>query len=918
MKDIDLQQMPIHLSVDNTIYSISHDCFNYLLEYVYYDSLNRSKALSPFNGITTLTIQEFKKRNSIHSEKFNESVACQYNRFRAKNTFALNQPLISSPLDRLIPKPTFSFANSLLELDHWCQCSVYSAVKSALAIFGIVLDSSSLTDLFASLDGLEVFEKTIQDEIEIYNIQKAVLFSVIDCCDDYSKQIKAQQVIHNWACIFASLHLKSWSMADLESIFKEGQLPSHYSPEKEETHRKLVAFRQTVLENLENWEPTIKFIISLSNRHALIEAFLQCKLDIIEAISRCIPGNSFHAYPNSFQNDPYNSSASTSFQRQCHSISSSLSSTHSHPKPEPYGTLLASQRYMPYSKTPNNNLLSSATTTNSNKPNKIPNEFRKMLVPSSYTTLATFLKTFEKCRYQMLHRNNPLDPTEYYLVDAGYLSDPRSGARHTDSKKETLEKTIEFHKRLLKKEVELGYHKYRLKHHGNGHEPEMSSFDKSKNSFQYSKEAYGAQDKKLDPKVNSANKPFPILRNIDDAMCIDRLDELIDDTLKYLESDVDQHAYITNNNNNKYSSVKLSHKNPAEFHSAPNASLPKLPTIENEIWLGNNCESLSVQTINQLKSSKEEAHCYSRYYYMLAYTIRTHYFPEHQISKCLEDDEYAEIATELLSLIECYLSGNIKDLDNIFDRFKPFNTPSSQTLGAGKTLNAQGPVFQRPSSSADFSEHRRKQVDRLIDFKVQEFMKRKQASDNFDQLTFSFGYNSKAAKSSSEYILRPPATHRFHSATKSEGQIEFSLDNNYTHPGYPFLKKAEKKHSNSHHHASLGISEISGSIGSGISNLAEKMKKKKSMRDLRPSKTLVNYLSKTIKRSQRESDDDDNLTETMPDIEFATSRLSYNTSSLSSSSKINTAAADTKNPASTATFGGSYFKNNNNAALGHV
>lgn len=554
---------PIHLTYDNTVYTISHDYYNLVLDYIFHDCTKKSRSIAHFPNITALTPDEFRRRYAVDNERRYRVAVARYAAFRSRHTFALAQPAISSPLDKRVPKPGFGFSRSLLELDHWCQCVVYPCVQEALAVFGIMIDVSSPKQFAASMKVLNEIEITMKEEAEIREIQQTALLNpmeddeneettrtgrtrgqrysyIVTQASDYQNNSRYQRQNHpRYHPQKTHSRHRHQLGSQNQHKRKEGPIyegtteidPESVLPEEEQDPH-LEAFCRIVDDGIENLEATTNFIVNLSERHAFLEAFEQCKEDIIQAVLRCIPenecysgcnndidvrnngNNNIHVHVPSRNNEVSNNNNNNNNQEtrtgrlRSSSVASVLSALLS--QNEPY--------YDPdsdYSSDSSSDLSSDSTifndTTGPNYrrnrtvtrkytnngtsilsydpyPQHIHNEFTKLFRPSSQATLFTFLETFENCRQHMLCHNNPLHQTNYYLVDAGYLPDPRQqggtrcrikrkGSRRrrdkdkkeprardrgllTEPKKKTLKDTVEFHKRLLKKEVELGYHKY--------------------------------------------------------------------------------------------------------------------------------------------------------------------------------------------------------------------------------------------------------------------------------------------------------------------------------------------------------------------------------------------------------------------------------------------------------------------------
>lgn len=375
---------------EGEIYYISPEYYDKTLEYLYYDSLEKSQGIIHLNKIETLTLKDFKSRYDHEKEKKYLSCVLKYNSFLKKNTYALNQSTISTRLDKLISKPMFLFSHSLLELDHWCKCVVEVGVKAVLETLGINLEYSNKKERFTrSIEKLRKFEESLIEEAQVWEIQKTATVIPAELDPTMKWQDQKEQLL-------------------LEATASD-------SP-------RLEAFCHLLQEGIEKFEPTAHHILHHSKRHLYLETFRKVKRDIIQAIVTCIPETAPRSKSKPLnRHHPNSQSTSSSFYSSLSSLSSISSESPS--------------RSYTY------------------------NEFETLLCPSSQTSLSRFLETFEGCRQRMLYHNNPLHPTEYYFVDAGYISDPRRLCKVTVPKKVTLHKTIEFHRRLLKKETELGYFK---------------------------------------------------------------------------------------------------------------------------------------------------------------------------------------------------------------------------------------------------------------------------------------------------------------------------------------------------------------------------------------------------------------------------------------------------------------------------
>lgn len=887
MDDKIMSKLPIYLNYDNRVYTITQEYYDLVLEYTFYDCLKKSRTIHHFNKIDTLTADEFKSRYTYNNERKYRSAITRYESFRTKNTFVLNQPAISSPLDKLIPKPSFTFTQSLLELDHWCQCVIYPCIKDALAVLGITIDLSSPKGLESSLKALDTLEKTILEEIEIREIQQTAFLNPMDDDDESSNGNRAATNLHvpgpkttsqRYSYIVASALspnqkkkpiYKSKTEINPEAIFLEGDDQNSTLQEMFQDDSHLEAFCRIVQDGIDNLEPTTNFIVNLSARHAFIKTFQQCKEDLINAVIKCIPENvpSSPVYPVPPPQQPSetNVNVNSSFRQRSPSIASALSAMLTQSNSASSGTVFGD------SEDPD---LSDSDDEES-KLIHVHNEFEALLNPSCQTSLSKFFDTFETCRRRMLHNNNPLHPTNYYLVDAGYISDPRRRCRLTDPKKATLRETMEFHKRLLKKEAELGYHKYLWS--AGDIEGNVTGFFNGTIDVQQFKGICSEigiipgrpRQSFVTSTAGNTTQPLEsVPEKVSDTLSNENgktsresmgLDELINDTLACLDSDFD-FDYVLNYDVTKdkqpvstvpktLDPLELKRRSDVldstyEAMVGRTLSMGSSTLLERNTTLKTMSNLSALGTVVQMSTAAQEERCYSRYYSMLAYTVRVHYFSYNRV-ECTSrnlyqyDDEYAEVAMEIVVLIEAYMNGFLGELEelegqNEGDAQNDNSSLGSRVVQASKSTNKRKvkrkPVDEKVKT-VDYSEARREQVDALIDRKVNECNQRVHNSWKMrklqELLDSKLGNHTIMTRNGTYYPLVPG----YQTYMGPDGQVEYGLYGKVNYDGDQ--ERRSRRDIPQQIGAYSCLSDIpvtlgSGlaEIGTGINGLAKKVKNK--------------------------------------------------------------------------------------------
>lgn len=854
----------IRIHYDGKVFKVTPEYYNYVLDYVFYDCLKKSRTLHHFDKIDLLTAGEFKSRYNYSNERKYKSCIFRYDTFRRKNTFALDQPMISSPLDKIIPKPTFAFTHSLLELDHWCQCVVFSSIKTALKTLGITLETSTYASFAACIKTLSKLELSMLEEIEIRDIQRTTILSPIeDNIVAGQQQKQAQRYSYTIASPPSSPLTASYQQSNTRAVDTEVNLETLLGnstpddPNHDDPH--LEAFCRIVQDGIDNLEPATHFIINESKRHKYVETFRQCKQDIIDAILRCIPETEARSHRSSMPNLGATQGVVRPRSHSAASIFSAMLSSH---VSRSSGTVQGDEAA--YS--------SDATRFEAAEQVHVYNEFETLYLPTSQTTLARFLETFETCRRRMLYQNNPLHPTHFYLVDAGYLSDPRRRSKLTVPKKQTFQLTIEFHKQLLKKEVELGYHKYLWE---TGGVEGGGVFNGAMGVEQFNQMSLGMDSLNLMSGPN--RESTTLLSNISDTLSNEKgktcresmgLDELINDSLACLDGELSLDLDPKREKRNTALSIG---SNECENVTGPNQLLEEAnsssiqpgnntntPLLDRNTSLGSSTllnRASTLKTLNQLStlmqmsSTAQEERCYIRYYSMLAYTIRVHYFPYNRIKSFAEfyyDDEYVEAAFDIIMLIDSYMNGTLGDLDEVIEGEEGDSSRVTNESIAGNTqvnMKPKRKPVKEKMALVDCSARRRAQVDALIDRKIKDISRKKRNLNRLRKLDQLRNTNLGQGAIMTEDGNYFPLVSGYSTFVDKNGELQYGL---YGQVGY------DSDQESAHILADISNNIIS-EIGSGIEELARKMKEWKSP---------CGFVKQKIKKVYY--DNNGNLTDTTP------------------------------------------------------
>ncbi|VVT49617.1 uncharacterized protein SAPINGB_P002358 [Magnusiomyces paraingens] len=423
-----------HLIYEGEIYSISPSYYESVLEYLYYDTQNRDDS-QKHPQQQNLSLDQFKARYDYLAEQQYLSQVIKFNEFVERSTYAIHQSAISSRLDKLVPKPTFLFTHSLLELDHWCKVVVRAAVRKTLESLDINLEElakhqgifDNPGSYYAQLAALTRLEESFAEESHIWETQRAA--STADHLSTHNKLSPD------------SPHFER--PASLQSGSTE--------------NKRIEAFCNIVTIGIEKFEPVYHHLAHHSKRHLYVEAFKKCKRDLIAAITKCIPDSEIDTRPKS-----HPERFSTGLGSSSPVVVNAQPFKQQHTQAKSWSNSISPLQIAPPNFMVNGTIrfAESSMQRNENKSSIPPkNPFSILLDPASQTSLAQFLELLESCRRRTLGDNNPLPPASYYFVDAGYLPDPRLLCKLSVPKKVSLRQTIEFHTRLLQKEIELGYFK---------------------------------------------------------------------------------------------------------------------------------------------------------------------------------------------------------------------------------------------------------------------------------------------------------------------------------------------------------------------------------------------------------------------------------------------------------------------------